>query len=58
MDSNFPLKVICPVCFAAVGAKCTEKAFSLGSSTRFVDWFHFERIDKAKFEPINTLIES
>lgn len=48
MDSNFPLKVACPACFAAIGAKCTEPHWSRGSSRRFVDWFHFERTGKAK----------
>jgi hypothetical protein len=49
-DTNFPLKVVCPECRAAIYAKCQEKHFSLGGSTRNVDWFHFARIEKAKAE--------
>jgi hypothetical protein len=47
MNTNFPLKVVCPKCRAAVSAKCTEKKLD-GSS--WVNYFHFERIEKAKAE--------
>jgi len=50
IESDFPKKVVCPDCRAAIGAKCTEPFFSIGSSTRFVDWFHFSRIEKATGE--------
>lgn len=52
-SSDFPLKVPCPKCNAAVGAKCSETKFSLGSSTRPVDWFHFSRIDRATLNGFN-----
>jgi hypothetical protein len=42
-----PLKVICPKCSAAVSAKCTEKKLD---GSNWVNYFHFERIEKAKAE--------
>lgn len=60
MDTNFPIKVVCPECQAAVSAKCTEMQKPLDpsgykaaySGERFVDWFHFARIEKANEEGI------
>jgi hypothetical protein len=52
-DSNYPLKVPCPDCNAAIGAKCTEAKFALGSTRTNVDWFHFSRIDRAILNGMN-----
>jgi len=57
-ESDFPLKVVCPECNAAVTAKCHEFTKPLTpdgyrpfiTGFRFVDWFHFARIEKAKEE--------
>jgi hypothetical protein len=56
MNTNFPLKVVCPKCQAAVSAKCTDRDqpldpqgfAALKGGHSWVDWFHFERIEKAK----------
>jgi hypothetical protein len=52
IDSNFPLMVVCPECYAAIGAKCTERSEHIAwfYGEKFVDWFHFQRIYKAKAE--------
>jgi len=58
MNTNFPMKVVCPKCHAAVSARCTQhdqpldpKGFTALKSTHsWIDWFHFERIEKAKSE--------
>lgn len=55
IDSNFPLKVICPECRVAIGARCTESKFSLGSAKQSVDWFHFARIDNATLNGLNQI---
>ena len=54
-ESNFPLKVICPECRAAIGAKCTESKFSLGGTKTPVDWFHFARTDNATLNGLNQI---
>jgi hypothetical protein len=61
MNTNFPLKVVCPTCRAAIGAKCLHSEVPLdpfgfsahNHNVRWVDWFHFERIEKAKAEGFN-----
>lgn len=40
-----PIDVVCPKCHAAIGAKCTEKKLD---GSKFVEYVHFARIDKAK----------
>ena len=47
INTNFPLKVICPHCKAAIGAKCRIEKYSLGSTGEQVRWFHFARTDNA-----------
>jgi hypothetical protein len=51
-ESNFPLKVVCPECCAAITAKCTHCPPHVVKwiGEKFVDWFHFARIEKAKEE--------
>jgi hypothetical protein len=56
MDTNFPLKVVCPECCAAITAKCHVSTkprdphgyAPLVDDWRTVDWFHFARIEKAE----------
>ena len=56
IDTNFPLKVVCPDCNAAITVRCKERikprnpdgTNPFAPYERFVDWFHFSRIEKAK----------
>ena len=50
--SDFPLMVVCPECCAAINAKCTHCPPHVVKwiGEKFVDWFHFARIEKAKEE--------
>ena len=43
--TDFPLKVVCPDCHAAITAKCTQRKLD---GFEFVNWFHFSRIQKAR----------
>lgn len=40
-----PDAIVCPSCFAARGVRCLEK---IKDGSKFVDYYHQERIDAAK----------
>lgn len=46
-----PLKIKCPICNAAIGAKCMEPK---KDGAEFVNWFHIARVEGA----INPVPES